>query len=178
MLRLVTIILFLTCSFAIAQDKYICRDGNIHFEASVPSFEPVAAKSNTASAILNVKTGDFAALVLVKSFRFKLALMEEHFNENYMNSSRFPKITFKGNIADLKRLSKSEKTFPIKGILEVRGVQKEIATTALLIKESNTIILKTSFEANPEDFGIKIPKVVSKKIAKTVIITPEFVLKK
>lgn len=178
MLRLITIILLLTCSVSLAQDKYICRDGNIHFEASVPSFEPVAAKSNTASAILNVKTGDFAALVLVKSFRFKLALMEEHFNENYMNSSDFPKITFKGNIDNIKRLSQSEKTFPIKGILEVRGVKKDITTTASLAKEGNTIILKTNFEVNPEDFDIKIPKVVAKKIAKTVIIKPEFVLKK
>lgn len=178
MLRLVTIILLLTSSFSLAQDKYICRDGNIHFEASVPSFEPVAAKSNTASAILNAKTGDFAALVLVKSFRFKLALMEEHFNENYMSSSQFPKITFKGKIKNLQRLSQSEKEFPVKGILEVRGVKKDVSTLASLSQDGNTIILKTSFEVHPEDFGIKIPKVVAKKIAKTVIINPEFILKK
>ena len=83
-----------------AQQKYLTKTGQISFEASVPSFEEVAAKNNSVTAILNTENGEFAALVLVKAFRFKNALMEEHFNENYAESHLYPKATFKGKIKD------------------------------------------------------------------------------
>jgi hypothetical protein len=65
--------------------KLITKTGNIKFQASMPSYEEVAAENKSVSAVLEQSTGDFAALVLIKGFRFKVALMEEHFNENYMD---------------------------------------------------------------------------------------------
>ena len=81
-----------------AQGKYLTKTGIVNFEASVPAFEEIKASNKTTTAIINTDNGEFAALVLVKGFRFKNALMEEHFNENYAESDDYPKATFKGVI--------------------------------------------------------------------------------
>ena len=93
------VFVFFALNIGFAQ-KMITRSGEIKFEASMPTFEEIAAKNNTASCIFDTSTGEIAALVLVKAFRFKVPLMEEHFNENYMESSKFPKATFKGKIVN------------------------------------------------------------------------------
>ena len=80
----------------IFSQKMMTRTGEIKFEASMPAFEEIAATNSTVSCIFDETTGDFVALALIKSFKFKAPLMEEHFNENYMESSKFPKATFKG----------------------------------------------------------------------------------
>ena len=77
-----------------AQDKMQTKTGKITFEASIPSFEEVKATNETASCIIQLKTGKIASLALVKGFRFKAALMEEHFNETYIESNIYPKATF------------------------------------------------------------------------------------
>lgn len=78
--------------------KMITRSGELKFEASVPAFEQVAATNTTTSCIFDRSTGDFIILALVKAFLFKVPLMEEHFNENYIESSSYPKATFKGKV--------------------------------------------------------------------------------
>ena len=95
-----TITLFASLTL-LAQDKMITKTGKITFEASVPAFEEVKAKNDGVTCVLNAKTGEIASLALIKGFRFKLALMEEHFNENYINSDSYPKSTFKGKIENL-----------------------------------------------------------------------------
>jgi len=82
----------------LGQTKYLTKTGSLTFEASVPSFEEVKATNSAVTAIMNEENGEFAALALVKGFRFKNALMEEHFNENYAESDDFPKAIFKGKM--------------------------------------------------------------------------------
>jgi hypothetical protein len=77
-------------STVLFSQKMITRSGEIKFEASMPAFEEVAAKNNTVSCIFDTSTGEIAALALVKAFRFKVPLMEEHFNENYIESDQLP----------------------------------------------------------------------------------------
>ena len=88
-----------------SQSKLITKTGKITFEASVPAFEEVKAKNESVTCILNTENGEIATLALIKGFRFKIALMEEHFNENYIESDRYPKATFKGKIDDFKMLT-------------------------------------------------------------------------
>ena len=92
---------FLIGTSAYAQKK-MTRTGEVKFEASMPSFEEIAANTKTASCILDETNGDFVALILVKSFKFKAPLMEEHFNENYMESEKFSKATLKFTSISLK----------------------------------------------------------------------------
>ncbi|WP_313804673.1 YceI family protein [Flavobacterium sp.] len=162
-----------------SQTKKSTKTGEIYFEASVPSFEEVAARNKSTTAILNTETGEIAALTLIKGFRFKIALMEEHFNENYMESSEYPKATFKGRVSNfnLSELDANFKDFIIKGSLQIHGKTKEMNIPAKLKKTAEGIILNSNFSVNSEDFDIRIPRVVSNKVAKKVNITMDFLLK-
>ncbi|MBT8263615.1 MAG: YceI family protein [Bacteroidia bacterium] len=163
-----------------AQEKLKTKTGEITFEASVPSFEEVKATNENVSAILNSETGEFAALALVKGFRFKVALMEEHFNENYMESSTYPKAVFKGIIQnfDSSSVTNSPTELVINGSVTMHGETKELSTAVKLWKEGSTIVLSTSFVMKPGDFNIKIPAVVSNKIAEEVTVDAQFSLTK
>ncbi|MET0758892.1 MAG: YceI family protein [Flavobacterium sp.] len=172
-------IFILTSGSLCAQDKILTKTGKIIFEASVPSFEEVKAKNETATCILNTKTGEIASLALIKGFRFKIALMEEHFNENYMESDLYPKATFKGKIQGFNWniIGTSPKQFKMKGKLELHGKSKEISSIVTLRKVDNGLEIISDFNVNSDDFGIEIPKVVSKKVSKTVNIKTNFLVK-
>lgn len=165
-------------SFVFGQ-KLSSRAAQVSFEASVPSFEEVAAKNNSSSAVLDTKTGKLAVLSLVKGFKFKVALMEEHFNENYVKSKQFPKATFSGTISDfsMSKISTSSKSFKISGTLFFNGVKKKVSTNTSIYKSGDKVIVKGDFHLKPEDFNIKIPSVVSKKIADKVKVSFNLSLK-
>ena len=162
-----------------AQSKYFTKSGTIIFESSVPSFEEVKATNNKVSAVLK-DDGSFASLVLLKGFRFKIALMEEHFNENYIESAKYPKSSFSGKIKSFKidDLTSSFKEFELEGSLKIRGISQKVSTKCQIKKDGDAIVLKTSFKTKPEDFSIEIPKVVRGKIAEKVDVVAEFTLKK
>lgn len=173
-----TLISFLLTASLFAQ-KYITKEGQTHFKASVEAFEPVEAENNSTTVVLNTENGQMAALIFVKAFRFDIALMEEHFNENYMDSDEHPKATFKGQIKDfdIKQLSSEAKTFDLTGILTVRGKEKEINTKVTLTKEGDVISVTSHFQVTPQEFGIEIPSLVREKIAENILIDCNYELK-
>ncbi len=180
MKKITLLFAFILCSyFGIAQDKKITKTGKIIFEATVPSFEEIKAENNSVTCILNSKTGEIASLALIKGFRFKVALMEEHFNENYIESSRYPKATFKGKIQgfNINDLSTAPKEYKMAGTLELHGKSKQITTTAIIRKVGDGIEITSNFSVNSDDYAIEIPKVVSKKISKTISIKTIFLVK-
>ncbi|GGH45152.1 hypothetical protein GCM10011364_18390 [Mangrovimonas yunxiaonensis] len=159
-----------------AQNKYLTKTGRVAFEASVPSFEEVKAANQGVTAILNSDTGAFAALALVKGFRFKNALMEEHFNENYAESETYPKATFKGNLegSNLAKIE-NEHTLTISGELTFHGKTKTLNNIkAIVTKNGSNIVLTGHFTVLAADFNISIPKIVRNKVAETVKIDFEF----
>lgn len=160
--------------------KYFTKTGFTEFKASVETFEPVEAKNNSTTAILNVESGEVAALMFIKAFRFNVALMEEHFNENYMDSDKYPKATFKGSIKDfdLASLSSTPKEYKVTGVLTIRGKDKPVESTVSLKLIEEKIMVSGGFSVKPEDFDIEIPSVVSKKIAENVNINLEYELVK
>ena len=179
-----TIIVFLIFCFAFVvtafgQDKFATKTGEINFEASVPSFEEVKAENNNVSAVLETGTGNFAALALMKGFRFKVALMEEHFNENYIESSKYPKATFKGKIQDFDYPELSgEKEYVINGTFNLHGTDKTMEVPAVISKKGEDVWVTAQFVLKPEEFNIKIPSIVSKKIADEVNVSTVFKLQK
>jgi hypothetical protein len=162
-----------------AQTKMITKTGKITFEASVPAFEEVKAKNETVTVVLNPTTGEIASLALIKGFRFKVALMEEHFNENYMESDSYPKATFKGKIDnfDITKVTATAQNYTIKGKLEIHGKSKDITITAAIRKTADGIEIVSNFNLSTDDFGIDIPSVVSKKVSKKVVVKLEATLK-
>ncbi|UOK42460.1 MULTISPECIES: YceI family protein [Flavobacterium] len=172
--------ILLSVSFlGFSQSKKMTKTGDVKFEASVPSFEEVKAQNTTTTVVLNTDNGEIAALALMKGFRFKVALMEEHFNENYIESNKYPKATFKGKIDnfDMSKLSEEEKEFTIKGTLELHGKSKKISAPAKIKKSGDSIYLTSAFSVNSDDFAIEIPAIVSKKVSKKVNIDVDCVLK-
>ena len=150
MKKIILLIAIVATSMASAQ-KYFTKTGLTEFKASVEAFEPVEAKNESTTAILNTETGDIAALLFVKAFHFEIALMEEHFNENYMDSDKFPKATFKG-------------------MLTVRGKTKSIESIVQIKNTDGKIVLSSEFSVSPKDFDIEIPSIVRKKIAESIYI--------
>lgn len=170
--QLLLIIALISISKNTYSQKYFTKTGETEFVGSVNTFEPVEAKTNLTTAIINTQNGDFASLLFISSFKFKVALMEEHFNENYMETEKFPKSTFKGNIIDFRFEDITDKkiTKKISGILNIKGVDKNIETNIEINKINNNIFITGNFTVSPNDFNIKIPDVVENKISKNILI--------
>lgn len=176
---LLTIILIASAHFASCQ-KYFTKTGKTAFKASVDTFEPIEAENNSTTAILNTSSGEVAALIFVRAFRFKVALMEEHFNENYMDSDNYPKASFKGQIKDfdLNALGDQEKSYVLSGTLTIRGQNQNIETSADMKMVNDQIVVSATFDVQPEKFNIEIPEIVREKIAKNIRIDLNYELKK
>ena len=170
MQKLLLPFLLLAVTIAFGQSKYMTKSGSMSFEASQPSFEPIEATHSAVSALLNANTGELAVLALVRGFRFPLALMEEHFNENYIESHQYPKTSFKGSILnfDSNALSNQPRTVQLTGELSMHGVNKLISVSATITKSDEQITLTSSFSVKSSDFGIKIPSLVRKQIDENV----------
>ena len=170
MQKLLLPFLLLAVTIAFGQSKYMTKSGSMSFEASQPSFEPIEATHSAVSALLNADTGELAVLALVRGFRFPLALMEEHFNENYIESHQYPKTSFKGSILnfDSNALSNQPRTVQLTGELSMHGVTKPISVSATITQSDEQITLTSSFSVKTSDFGIKIPSLVRKQIDENV----------
>lgn len=160
-------------AFASAQGSiFLTKQGKIHFFSDT-KMEKIEGTNKTANAVLDASTGKMEWGVTIKGFQFEKALMQEHFNENYMESTKFPKATFKGKIDDLSKVDfKKDGTYQIKvsGDLTIHGVTKPTSTDGQVIVKSGAVQLKSKFNVVCEDFGINIPSVVRDNIAKSIAI--------
>jgi hypothetical protein len=157
----------------------ISKSGKINFEASVTSFEEVKATNTNVTFVLNPETGEIASLALMNGFRFKVALMEEHFNENYVESDKYPKAVFKGKIEgfDMKNLTENPKEYILKGKLELHGKSNDIKTIAKISKATSGVKITSSFSVTASDYDISIPSVVKRKVSNKINIEIDATLK-
>lgn len=154
--------------------KYVAKAGSISF-SSKASLENIDAKSSTASSVISTD-GAVAFSVLIKSFKFKKSLMEEHFNETYMESSKkgMDKSTFKGTIEDKTKVDfTKDGTYKVnvKGVLNMHGVNQNVTTPATITVKAGKINATCTFNVKLADYKIKIPATVKNNIAETVSIT-------
>ncbi len=170
----ITVLLFaLLLTITASGQTYLTRSGRISFFSSTP-MEDIEAINNEVTGMLDAKKGEFAFNALIKSFKFKKALMEEHFNENYMESNTFPKANFKGTITDLSKVKfTKDGTYPVtvKGDLTIHGVTKNIQTPGSISISQGNINATSKFTIQLKDYNIKIPGAVVNKIAETISIT-------
>jgi len=159
--------------FAVNAQKYMTRNGYIGFYSHTP-LEDIKADNNQVAGVLDISTGDMVFQVLIKSFHFERALMEEHFNENYMESEKFPKATFKGKITNLSSVNFSKDgsyDVTVDGDLTIRDATNKINTKGTIEVVSGGINAISKFNISPEDYKINIPGVVRDKIAKNLEVT-------
>lgn len=179
MKKIIILPMILASLIAFSQEKILTKSATITLEASVPSFQPVLGNNSNVTFVLNPKTGEVASLALMKGFQFEMALMEEHFNENYMETDKYPKAIFRGQIEgfDIKKLTEDYKDYIIKGKLEVHGKSKDINADAKITKSGSRITIISDFEVNASDFSIPIPSLIKYKLDNTVKIQIIAVLK-
>jgi hypothetical protein len=170
--KLFILLLLVASVTAYGQGKFIAKNAFISFYSSTP-MEDILGESNEAVTILNGETGEIGFQAIMTTFHFKRALMEEHFNENYMESTKFPKSKFNGKIEGFtKEMLKAPVTdIKITGQLNVHGVEKTITIPGKFGLEDGKLIGTSKFKVKPEDFGITIPSLVRDKIGKEMEIT-------
>jgi hypothetical protein len=170
---LVSLILFFEVGLS-AQDRYFTKTGNLTF-LSETLLENIFAESKEATSFFDTKTGEVVFSTSINTFQFKSKLMQEHFNENYMESGKFPKATFSGKLENFGTFDTNVKTpqsFTVKGKMNIHGTDREVATTVVLTVTSPDKINATStFKLKPADYQIKIPSALGMKIAEEVIVT-------
>ncbi len=155
-----------------AQGKFFTRDGFISF-FSHTDVEDIDAKNNKVASVLDAATGQLEFAVLMKAFEFKKALMQQHFNENYVESNKYPKAQFKGkilNIGNVDFTKDGEYPVEIDGELTIKGVTKPLQTNASVIVKGGVPQGVAEFKVKPTDYGIQIPSLVRENIAEEILV--------
>jgi hypothetical protein len=171
MKKSIILFLFLSLSFqGGAQNVFITRNGKISFHSKT-NLENIDATNNEVFSALDILKGDLAFAVLIKGFHFDRALMEEHFNENYLESTRFPKATFSGkiqNLSEVTLLKDGQYPVQVEGDMTIHGVTKKIVVQGEIVVQGGKVSSKATFKLVIKDFNIQVPGVVSEKIAEVV----------
>ncbi len=153
-----------------AQDRYQGFNGFISFFSSAP-LEDIYAENQKVKSLIDLATKEVAFVVTISGFEFKKALMQDHFNEKYMESHKYPKATFSGKLtsaADLQ--SQGAHEVIVKGDIDIHGVTKPIEVPGTLYNRGDHLTAESEFYLKPADFDIKIPKLLIKNIAEKVLV--------
>jgi len=170
-MRLPFILLFLLLSLcAGAQPIYTAKSGEIGFYSRAP-IEDIEAHNSSVQALLNTSTREMAFRVPVRKFKFEKALMEEHFNEKYMESDKFPMATFKGSIKESVDLTKKgDYKVTATGKLMIHGVDHDITVPGTVIVKEGEINIESDFSVLLKDYDITVPQVVFQNISEKISI--------
>lgn len=155
-----------------SQKRYFTKTGNIVFSATT-MLEDVDAVNKSVVSIFDASTGQMEFSVYIKSFEFKRSLMQDHFNENYMESDKYPRALFKGkiiniNLVDFKK--NGSYTVIVKGSLDMHGVKRDVDATGTMKVAGESVIADAAFSILLSDYNISVPSLVKDKVAKTVNI--------
>ena len=162
-------ILFFVSKTSFAQEKYLTKTGEITFFSSAP-LEDITAQNKEVLSIIDTNDGSTAIAIAMESFVFPNSLMQEHFNENYVESEKYPKATFKGKIADYTSLKKIENYNTITGELTIHGVTQNVVIPVKVSKQKKSIVLEGKFSVKLADYNIDIPTILFKNIAEEINI--------
>lgn len=168
----VIILSILFSANAIAQNRFFTRSGKVYFLSEAP-LEKIDAKNAQATSVFDASTGQFEFAVLMKAFEFEKALMMEHFHENYVESDKYPKSVFKGEIVNISKINfTKDGVYPVmyKGTLTLHGVRKEIDGNGTFTVKGGKIVGHSDFSILLSDYKIEIPSLVKEKVSNTVKI--------
>lgn len=174
MKKTVILLMMLQSVSILFSQKMITRTGEIKFDATVPgAMDEVIGTNKTVSAIFDKSTTELVVLALVKSFKFKLPLMEEHFNENYMESDKLPKATFKGKLLNYDSKAGN---YDVEGDLTIHGVTNKIRTKMAIKTDDEKMSVSGTFSIKLADYKIDVPALAKKTLAETAKISIKLIL--
>lgn len=174
-------ICYLFCAFAAnGQNAYMTSEGFISFFSSTP-IEDIKAENKTVGSVIDLGSGNIVFKIQIKDFKFPKNLMQTHFNENYLESDKYPFAIFKGSIKDFNAedfSSNKEVKVVIKGTLTMHGVSKEIEVSGVFKKDGDKLHGTADFKIEVADYDIDIPSIVITNIAEIVDVHVEMNYKK
>jgi polyisoprenoid-binding protein YceI len=172
-------LVFIT-SFTAGAQKFITKTGHIKFYSD-GRLEKIEAHNRQVNSMFDYATGGFVFKVLMKSFEFEKALMQEHFNENYVESDKYPNATFIGKVTNVKEVNLEKDGLydvNVEGKLTMHGVTKDVKEKGTFEVKQGKIIGKAKFNLLVADFNITIPGNVGNNISKTIEVTVDITLDK
>lgn len=157
-----------------AQGKYMTKLGKVSF-FSTSLIEDIEATNTATAAVFDLSTGQLAFAVPIKQFQFKRTLMQEHFNENYLESDKYPRATFTGQFAGVgpgaaELAGAGAHAVRVEGDLTIHGVTHHLAVPGTLELKNGQLLAAAVFNVAPADYAIEIPLLVRNNIAKIVSI--------
>lgn len=173
-LVIILVIQFLVVNITYGQ-RYYTKDAKVSFYSKAP-LENIEAHNYKGACIIDQQTGKVSFTVLMKGFEFSKGLMQDHFNENYVESDQFPKAAFNGIIKGKLPLifEEGKQVWEVEGTMLLHGITKPLKTNVKVTVSKGIIEVDTSFKLNITEYGIKIPSVVAEKVSEmvTVIVSP------
>lgn len=164
-------LLLAICLSARSQDTlWFTRTGHIYFISHTDIID-IDANHYQSGSFLNIRSGEIVFTLLMKSFEFTLPLAEEHFNENYVESEKYPKATFKGKIQDFdpaKLLPDTDYPVIVRGELSMHGVTATVTEKGTLRRSGNEIRAESKFTILLDTYRIKVPAIVEDRVAKEI----------
>lgn len=174
---LVSLMLMLCFTSASFAQKYLTRTGKVTFFSGTP-LENIEAHNNEVAAVVT-QSGDVIFQVPIKSFKFQKQLMEDHFNEEYLESDKYPKADFKGKIENPSAVNFSKDgTYNVKvaGKLTIHGVTHDVNVPGTIVVKGSDITVNAKFNVATADYNIRIPSLMAGKIAKSIEVTVNCIL--
>lgn len=152
--------------------KFISEESNVRFYSSAP-IEDIEAVNEKAKSVIDLSNGQVVFSVDIEGFQFAKSLMQEHFNENYLESDKYPKSTFKGQIVDWNnKLGNQEVS--VEGELTVHGITRKVVLNGNIDVSESQVKVGSVFTIKLADYKIKIPKAVFYSIAEEIEVTVKF----
>lgn len=177
MIKFPTVIFLLTAlSISALGQKYVVEKSSVSFYSEA-AIEDIYAENTRTPGIFNEASGDIAFSIPIKAFQFKKSLMQEHFNEKYLESDKYPKSTFQGKVNGFLNTAAGIQSVKATGKLTIHGVTKEVEIPGTIEFDGGKLTMKTKFIVKLEDYNVKIPQLMWKNIAEQVEVTVDFTFK-
>jgi polyisoprenoid-binding protein YceI len=177
---MIKLLILIFLSFPLfGKNLYFTRSGSVSFFSSTP-IEDIKAKNDQVTCVLDAESGQASFRIPIRGFTFKNALMQEHFNENYLESEKYPNASFSGFIEGWKDTKFNAIPTPImiSGEMTIHGIKQKIKENGTIQMKNNKIYGNATFNLFVADYGVEIPKIVRENIAKSLSIDIELILKK
>ncbi len=178
MKRTVFFLIIVICTLQVHAQRYFTRTGHVKFFSEAP-LENIEAHNYQATCIVDIETGEVVSRILLKAFQFEKALMQEHFNENYVESDKYPQASLNAVIKNLESLdfeSSNKQNVILEGKLTLKDATQDVSINGDFHKKDNVFYVSSTFIIKPADYNIRIPRAVRNNIAGEIEVSLVFEL--
>ena len=166
---------FFYSTLQLSAQRFLADSSHVRF-FSQALLEDIEATNSQGQGVIDIKKGEFAFSIPIKSFQFEKSLMQEHFNENYMESEKYPKATFHGKMLNFSEEVTDWQEVEAEGELEIHGVKRKVKLPAqFLLNQEGKVSAKSSFKVKLKDHKIKVPRMLFQNIAEIIDVDVFFI---